>query len=83
MQIQNQTHQITEEEFLLPLSEDELEIVNGGDLGDLWNAIPWKDVHRVVGELVDKAPPGPIATPAKLYKASALHNEEGHWWSFL
>ena len=30
MQIQNQTQQITEEEFWLPLSEEELESIAGG-----------------------------------------------------
>lgn len=31
MQVQNQTQQIAEEEFLLPLSEDELASIAGGD----------------------------------------------------
>lgn len=31
MQVQNQTQQISEEEFLLPLSEDELASIAGGD----------------------------------------------------
>jgi hypothetical protein len=75
MQVQNQTQQIAEEELLLPLSEDELVIINGGSL--------WDTVQHAVGWAVDHAPPGPIATPAKLYKASSIHNEEGHWWSFL
>ena len=77
MQVQNQTQQIAEEEFLLPLSDDELKIVNGG------SSFSWEDIHRVVGKIVDYAPPGRVATPAKLYKASALHNTEGKWWSFL
>ena len=31
MQVQNQTQQISEEEFLLPLSEDKLASISGGD----------------------------------------------------
>ena len=75
MKIQNQTQQIAEEEFLLPLSEDELEIIDGG--------FSWEGVHRVVGKIVDKAPPTQVAIFAKLYKVSALHNTEGKGWSFL
>jgi bacteriocin-like protein len=72
MQVQNQMQQFAEEEFLLPLSEDELASVQGGGNG-------WDGFHDPPilpdGDRKPQTPLGQIF--------SFIHNTEGEWWSFL
>lgn len=96
MQIQKQTL-VESEEFLILLSEEEQAIIAGGD-GKHSKPDSKSALRRGLGlglkvgaraipgvNLVASAVTIGVATPqiVRGYRGSRIHNESGHWWSFL
>jgi hypothetical protein len=96
MQIQDL---VASEEFMLPLSGDELVLITGGHDGKHRDpgpkhAKPLTAVGRALGiagrVAVKASPVGRVASLAvgaykvgDWYSTSSIHDKKGEWWSFL
>lgn len=90
---------VESEEFLILLSEDEQAIIAGGEgkhrKPESKHAKPTSLLRRVGFKVATRAIPVvgtalTIRDGAEIagnlvsrYRGSRIHNEEGHWWSFL